>query len=251
MNIVVCIKQVPDTAARLRIDTSGAKLDIADLQWVMNPYDEYAVEEALQLKEKHGGTVTVITVGPERSNEALRSALAMGVDEAVRVWADSCTGLDVSATARILADALKTLSFDVLLFGRQAVDDGAAAVGAMIGELLDLPCVATVQKLEIDDHGVAVAQQEIEGGSRKIQVKLPAIFTAQKGLNTPRYASLPGIMKAKKKEIAVVAASTHESHVSTTVLRTPPERTAGEVLTGDVDTVVSAAVQRLREKGLV
>lgn len=252
MKIVVCIKQVPDTAARLKVDSSGAAIDIAELQWVLNPYDEYAVEEALRLREKHGGTVTLVTVGTDRANEALRGALAMGADEATRVWNDELASLDAPATARLLVDVLKTLSADVILFGRQAVDDGASAVGAMVAELLEMPYVSTVQKLEIDAQDVATVQQEMEGGSRVVQVRLPAAFGAQKGLNTPRYASLPGIMKAKKKEIAVIAASgANRPGVTVIALRTPPQRTAGEVLTGDTDTVVKEALKRLREKGLV
>lgn len=250
MNIIVCVKQVPDTASSLKILPDGTAADLKEIQWVLNPYDEYAVEEGLRLKEQHGGSVTVITIGPEKAGEALRSCLAMGADEAVRIGGDSTDTLDSVTVARMLAETLRALEWDVILFGRQAVDGGAGAAGAAVAEILDLPFVSTVQKLDINAEGTASAQQEIEGGYRVIGVKLPAIFSAQKGLNTPRYASLPGIMKARKKDIRLIEGVTRLQNRNFKVsFNYPPKRQAGEILSGDLDAAVKQALALLKNKG--
>ena len=229
MQTVVLIKQVPDTATRIKIGPDGKDIQRDGLTLVLNPYDEYAVEEALRLREQHGGTVTVMTLGPARADEALRSALAMGADEAVRVDGKPQHALQVGWA---LAQAIRTLSPDLILCGKQAVDDDQAEVGALVAEFLDLPQATVAVALSVDPSAhSASAKREVEGGLQQVAFSLPAVVTAQKGLNEPRYPSLPGIMKAKRKEIAVLSADLGIEPGLELVRLTPPEaRKAGTVL---------------------
>ncbi len=248
MNIVVLVKQVPDTATRIKIAASGTEIDRQGVNFVVNPYDEFAVEEALRIREKHGGQVTVLTVGEEKAEEALRTALAMGADEAVRV---SAAVSDPLTTARAIASAVKELQPDLVIAGKQAVDDDQGQVGALVAALLDWPQVAVVTKLDLEGSG-GVAEREVEGGVEVVEFSLPAVITAQKGLNEPRYASLPGIMKAKRKEIRQIAVD--QSQVGSPVLRIgalqlPPARSAGKVLTGmDAQAAAAELVRLLHEE---
>ncbi len=229
MNVVVLVKQVPDTATRIKVSSGGVEIDPRGVNYVMNPYDEFAVEEALRVKELHGGQVTVLTVGGEKADEALRTALAMGADEAVRVSADA---KDPLTTARAIASVVRELGPDLVIAGKQAVDDDQGQVGSLVAALLDWPQVTVVTELELSPEG-GVAEREVEGGVEVVEFSLPAVLTAQKGLNEPRYASLPGIMKAKRKEIrqvAVDAAVTGEPVLRTTALHVPEERSAGIIL---------------------
>ena len=205
MDVVVCIKRVPDTETKVRIAPDGKSLDLASAQWITAPYDEMAVEKALQLRDGTpqspgaGGTVTVLTVGPAEAGKELRTALAMGADKAIHVVAPTA-GLDASATSEALAAALKGVAFDVLLCGKQATDDDDAAVGPMLAERLGLPCVAFVTSIEVAGK-VATVKREIDGEVEVLEVDLPAVFTAQKGLAEARLPGLKGIMAAKKKPL--------------------------------------------------
>lgn len=244
MNILVCLKQVPDTESQIKIAPDGKAIVTDNIKWVMNPYDECAVEEALRIKEKFGGEVTIIGVGPKRVTEAIRTALAMGADKGILVDDPALTGTDSLGTARVLAAVIKDLEYDMILCGKQGVDDDSAVVGSNLAELLDIPQVSVVVKLEVSEDGSVVkAHKEVEGGTFVIETALPVLITAQKGLNEPRYASLPGIMKAKKKpldvktiaDLGVDASEVGESGAKIKVIQiTPPEeRTAGKMVEGE------------------
>jgi electron transfer flavoprotein beta subunit len=260
VDILVCLKQVPDTETKIVINPEGTGIVTDGIKFVMNPYDEYAVEEALKIKEKSGGTVTIVCMGPQRSTEAIRTGLAMGADKGVHLCDDAFEGADSYSTAKALAAAIKPLSYDIILGGKQAVDNDNAQVYAALAELLDISHVSIVTQLDIADDGKsAVAQREVEGGAKEvIQISLPAVIACQKGLNEPRYASLPGIMKAKKKPIDVidVAASglsadevgEKGAKLKTTKYSLPPEREAGKVLEGEPEELAAQVVKLLREE---
>jgi electron transfer flavoprotein beta subunit len=210
VKIVVCLKQVPDTETKIEVKPDGSGIVEEGIKYIMNPYDEFAVEEALRIREKFAqGEVIIVSLGPPRAQEAIRTALAMGADRAVHLWDDGFTGSDSFVGAKIMARALKDLSFDLILAGKQAVDDDCSQIPQILGELLDIPQVTVVEKLEIsEDRKKALAYRRIEGGAREVvEVELPAIISCEKGLNEPRYASLTGIMTAKKKELKTLCLS--------------------------------------------
>ena len=248
MKSIVCIKRVPDSEARIRIAGDGRSIDPAGVKHVMNPYDEVALEEAIRRKEAAGeGSVTVVSVGPEASKEILRTALAMGADEAVLL---QCAGSpDGLAIARALAAEIGGRERDLVLFGKQAIDDDNMQVPAMVAELLHLPCATVVVELEIAD-GHAVARREVEGGHEVIEFDLPGVVSAQKGLNEPRYPSLKGIMAAKKKPLDVKEVELPESKVEILSLKEPPARESGDVV-GEGAEAVPELVRRLRERALL
>lgn len=200
MNTIVCISQVPDTESRIKIAADGRHVDEAGLKFIVSPYDEYALEEAIRIKEKSGGDVTVLTFGPDRAAQALRECLARGATKAMHVKADNAADADSLGIAKVLAAAIRTLPHDVVLFGKQGVGTDNALVGPMVAELLGYPQVNVVTKLEVGE-GKVTAHREIEGAEEVIEASTPAVVTAQKGLNEPRYASLKGIMAAKKVAI--------------------------------------------------
>ena len=203
MNIVVYLKQTFDTEAKIALDSSG-KINSTGVNLVINPYDEYAIEEALKLKEKFGGEVTLVSVGNERVQEALRTALAMGCDQAILVNDPGLDNPDEWVKAEVLAKAVSTIPYDIILGGRIAVDDGSSQVAVRLADALNIPSVTSILKLEVEENKATVTR-EIDGGTEVVEVGLPAILTAQKGLNIPRYPSMMGIMKAKKKEIKVMS----------------------------------------------
>lgn len=205
MQIVALVKQTFDTEEKIRIRDGTIEEDGVKL--IMNPYDEYAVEEALRLRERHGGQVTVVSVGTERSSEALRTALAMGADEAA-LLEEPPGGVDEAAVAALLAAYLRSRPFDLVLAGHFSVDRGSGQVALRVAELLDIPHVGAVTRLEADAaSGKAVAVRDMEGDEATVEAALPACFTAQQGLNEPRYPTLPGILKAKKKPLARLTAA--------------------------------------------
>ena len=202
MNALVAVAYVPDTETKIKIAADGKSIDESDVKWIVSPYDEYGLEEAIKTKEAKGaGTVTVVCVGPERAKTGLRECLARGADEAI--WVDSGDGryLDALATAKAIATVAREGSYDFLWFGQKGVGYDESLVGPMAAELLGLPHVGNVVHLTIGD-GKVTAEREIEGAHEVVECQLPAVLTAQKGLNEPRYASLKGIMGAKKKPIA-------------------------------------------------
>ncbi|MFH2099026.1 MAG: electron transfer flavoprotein subunit beta/FixA family protein, partial [Pseudomonadota bacterium] len=200
MDIIVLVKQVPDTEAAIRVSDDRAAIRTEGLKWVVNPYDEYAVEEALRIREALGGSVTVVCAGPARSVAAIRSALAMGADQGVLVSDPALEIADSLGVARALAAAIRGLSFDLVLAGQRAVDDDAGLVGPAVAELLDIPHVSLATKVEVQGSEI-LCEAAADGGAKSIRATLPALVTAQKGLNDPRFASMMGIMKAKKKPV--------------------------------------------------
>ena len=202
MNIFVCIKQVPDTNLTLKVNDDGTGIREEGVEYVTSPYDEHAMEAALQLKEKHGGEVTVLTLGPDRATKALRDALARGCDKAVHIEDAALDGSDCIATARAIAKAMENREYSLILCGKQAVDDDSAAVGQAVAEFLGIAHVTEVEQVESSEDGSSFTiHRAIDGGQEVIESKTPLLLTCQKSLNKPRYASLKGIMKAKRKPI--------------------------------------------------
>ncbi|GGE17918.1 electron transfer flavoprotein subunit beta [Marinithermofilum abyssi] len=255
MNILVCLKQTFDTEERIVIE--DGQISEEGVEFVINPYDEYAVEEAIKLKEEHGGEVTVITIGPDRAEQALRTAMAMGADKGIIVDDEDLESADEFTIAEVLAAVIKDLDYDIILGGYMAVDDGSAQVGPRLAELLDIPHISTITKLTIDGDTVEV-EKDVEGDVEYIQSKLPILVTAQQGLNEPRYPSLPGIMKAKKKplerlDIDDLDLDEDEVAAKTETLEVflPPEKEAGKVLEGDLEDQVKELVDLLRNEAKV
>ena len=249
MRIAVCVKRVPDTTTKIVIATDGKSIDESGVKFVPNPYDEYALEAAIALKEKaSGGETAVFCLGTDQAQETIRTALAMGIDRGVLVQSKgSADGLEV---ARALAQELKGGGgFDLILFGKMAVDDYNHQVGVMVGELLELPCISAVATLVIE-NGAVHAEREVEGGLEVVTCQLPAVVTTDKGLNTPRLPSLKGIMAAKKKPLEVKPASLGPGTLSVTGLALPPERKAGKIV-GEGPDAVPALVQLLRSEAKV
>lgn len=256
MNIIVCIKQVPDTEAQIKIAPDKKSVVTDDIKWVMNPYDEFGVEEALRIKEKFGGEVTVVGLGPKRVTESLRTALAMGADKAILVSDPALDGSDSLAVASALAAAIKDVSYDLIFTGQRGVDDDSGIVGSALAEMLGIPNISVVEKVEVAEDGKSVkAHRPVEGLTLVIEAALPALITAQKGLNEPRYASLPGIMKAKKKpleEKTLEALGLDPSQfgegarkLKIVELTPPPERSAGKIVEGDTPEQKAAELARL------
>jgi len=242
----VCIKQVADTETRVKIAPDGKSLDAAGVTWILNPYDEFAIEQALRIREQAGsGEVVIVSVGGPGVSTVMRGALALGADRAVHVKTDRVAS-DPLAVARALAAELPSLKADLIWFGRQAVDDDAAQVGPMVAELLGLPCVTAVAKFELQG-AKAVVERDIEGGREVLEVELPGVFTTDKGLNEPRYASLKGIMAAKKKPIEEKPADLGDPNLEVVGLSLPPARSAGRVVGQGVDGVAEL-VRVLREE---
>jgi electron transfer flavoprotein beta subunit len=248
VKIAVCLKRVPDTVAKIVPGPDRKSIDEAGLKFVLNPYDEFAVEEALARKEKAGaGESVAYAVGSEASQETLRTALAMGIDRAVLLQsAGSADGLEV---ARVLAAELKDGGYDLILFGKLAVDDYNQQVGPMVAELLGLPCVTSVAHLEISDRTV-VAEREIEGGIEVVECRLPAIITCDKGLNNPRLPALKGIMAAKKKPLEVKPATLGAGGIEVLGLELPKERQAGRIV-GEGPDAVPELLRLLRSEAKV
>ena len=247
MKIVVCVNHVPDTETKIRVHADGLTIDRTGVNFMLSPYDEFAVEEGLRMREKFTGEVIVIGLGGDTHKETLRKALAMGVDKAILLKDDGLR--DSYAVAKGLADELKQLSPDVVLFGKQSIDYDDAQVGTLVAELLGLPSVAVVVKIEIKD-GSAMCEREIEGGHEVVETRLPAVFLAQKGLNEPRYPSLKGIMAAKNKPIEEKPASAAEIRVETLQMKKPPAKAAGRIL-GTDKSAVPELVRLLHEEAKV
>jgi electron transfer flavoprotein beta subunit len=250
MDIVVCVKQVPDTTARKELGPDFL-LNRAQLEGVINPFDEYALEEGLRLKEAHGGEVTVLTMGPSSAEDTMRKALAMGADKGVLVTDPALAGSDWRATCRVLAKALQTIPHDIVLTGMESTDSRAGIVPGGLAEILDVPVVTFAAKLEIAD-GTARVDRQIPGGYQEIQTGLPAVVSIVKGANEPRYPSLKGIMASKRKEIRKVGLadlSIDPGDVGLAGTRTPvtnasprPEKAAGQVLKPDSPEAAAAAI---------
>lgn len=245
MKIAVCLKRVPDTTTKIVVAADGKSIDETGVKFIPNPYDEYAIEEALKLKEAAGaGEVVVLSLGTDAAQETLRTALAMGADRAVFLQAPApADGLEA---ARAFAGELKGGGYDLILFGKLAVDDYNHQVGPMVGTLLDLPTITSVAHLTIAG-GSATAEREIEGGIETVTAALPAVITCDKGLNTPRLPSLKGIMAAKKKPLEAKPASLGAGSLTSLGLSLPAERKAGRIV-GEGPDAVPELIRLLREE---
>jgi len=254
MNVVVLVKQVPDTEASIQIAEDGKSINTDSIKWVMNPYDELAVEEALQIKETHGGSVTVLSMGLKDSEKTLRTALAMGADKALLINDPLALASDSLATAKILSTALKDIPFDLILAGQRGVDEDNYQVGAAVAEFLGIPQISLVVKEEISD-GKIRCHRTVEGAIEIIEASLPALITTQRGLNEPRYATLPGIMKAKKKpletrslaDIGVDTSSVgmDNRRIKIVSLTLPPQREAAVMIQGETPAELGAGLVKM------
>ena len=249
MKIAVCISHVPDTATRIKIGSDRKSIDPNGVTFIINPYDEFAVEEALKTKEKLGGDsqVYALSVGTDANKETLRKALAMGVDEAVLLKDDSQR--DSFGIAKALADEIKSLGCELVFFGKQSVDYDNSITGQITAEFLNYNCVAVVVDFKLDGIKIT-AEREIEGGREVVNTELPAIITAQKGLNEPRYASLKGIMAAKKKVIAEKPAAASTNFTEVMDMNLPAAKQPGRIL-GTDSSAVPELVKLLREEAKV
>lgn len=250
MNIIVCVKQVPDTTTVISVDSSNKDIQRNDVTYIISPYDEFAIEEALKLKEANGGNVTILTVGPESAKDALRSGLAMGCDEAIHVVTEtSPVSMDSFTTAKLIAKAIEGKEYDLVCCGRQAIDDDAFQVGPLVAEMLGIAQISLVINLEINGTSVK-AQRTVEGAMQVVEGQLPLLITATKGLNEPRYPSLKGIRMARKKPVESIDASSLGVELSSKVvlqsIELPPPRPESRL----VDSV-SELVKLLHEEAKV
>jgi electron transfer flavoprotein beta subunit len=256
MNIYVCVKQVPDTETRIKLTGDNSWIDTAGVKWILSPYDEFAVEEALRLKEKNAGSVvTVLSAGPARVVESIRTALAMGADNGIHI--EIPENADNNLAAKALAGALaKEAKVDVVFSGKEAIDDGAAQTSQLAAEYFGAPCVTVALAIEYTGSGIK-AKREIEGGAfEMVEAPFPVWVAAQKGLNEPRYASLPNIMKAKKKEVkalklADVGASEADQKIRFKNFQLPPPKQAGKKIAGDPATQAKELARLLHEEAKV
>jgi electron transfer flavoprotein beta subunit len=254
MKILVAIKQVPDTATQVKIGADPKAIDTTGITWIVSPYDEFAMEEALRIKEKRGqGEVVAVSLGPDRVKEALRSCLAMGCDRAIHVNDATWGSADTLMTARALAAVIQQEAPQLVICGRQAIDDDMGAMPAQLAEVLGWPCAYWIMEESVDADGKHLrAARQVEGGLEVFDLSLPAVVTAQKGLNEPRYPTLKGIMGAKKKEIKDVKPSdlglaAETPQLTITALEALPPRPPGRIIQGDVPTAVKELVRALRE----
>jgi electron transfer flavoprotein beta subunit len=254
LKIAVCVKAVPDTETKIKIASDKPHIDLSEVRFIVSPYDEFAIEEALKLKEKSGGETWVYCLGGNEATDVLRDALARGIDNAVHIKDADFDNLDPLSTGKVLAAALKEGGFDVVLCGQQGVGGDNSQVPAIIAELLDMPQATFVVKLEIE-AGQFKAEREIEGAHEIIAGQLPAVFSAQKGLNEPRYPSIKGVMAARRKEIQIkdsaalglkdqISAAACKAQIKEMAL--PPERPQGRKIEGDAATQAKELAHLLR-----
>jgi electron transfer flavoprotein beta subunit len=247
MKILVCISQVPDTTAKIQVSGDGKSIEKTGIKFILNPYDEFAIEEGLRLRERFGGTVTALTIGPETSKEILRTALAMGVDKAGIVKTDDI--LDSYNVAENIAGYAKSISPDLVIFGRQSIDFDSSGMAPMVAEMLDLPSISVVSSWNIENNAIT-AERDIEGGKEVLTCSVPCVISAQKGLNDPRYPKLPDIMKAKSKPIEEIASCHGSALVSLTSMALPSSKRVGMIV-GDSEAEIASVVTALHEQAKV
>ena len=252
MKILVCIKQVPDMESKFKVNAAGNWYDETDLAWRMNEYDEYAVEQAVQLKEQQADSeVTVLSIGPDRVRETMKKALAMGCDRGFHISDDEAHSKDPFAIASLIAEYAREQGFDLIFTGMQSQDRGSAQVGVLVAEMLGLPSLTTLVEFSFAD-GQIQAKRELEGGSKtRISCPIPALATCQLGLNSPRYPTLPNIMKAKKKQltsIPVADLAAPQPLAATLAIAPPEKKGAGQILEGEPAELAEALIKLLKEK---
>jgi len=256
MKLLVCVKQVPDLESRFKPNAEGVWYNETDLAWRMNEYDEYAVEQAVQLREKlgEGSELTVLSIGPDRVVEAIKKALAMGADNAAHIQDPAAAGKDPWQIASIIATYAKDKAFDIIFTGMQSQDRGSAQVGVTVAEQLGLACTTTIVGFEYDSGNIT-AKRELEGGIKGVvKMHTPALVTCQLGLNVPRYPTLPNIMKAKRKEITAIPVADllkEEALATTASFHPPAKKGGGIVLEGDVGVLVDQLIAILKDKTAV
>lgn len=248
MNIYVCVSLVPDSTTKVKIASDGKSIDENGVSFIINPYDEFAVEEAIRLKESKGGEVTVVSVGTEKAKEAIKKAFQMGADKGVLIKTD-IVNFDSYFVAKNLSEYLKDKKADIIFFGKQSIDFDGLLIPSMVSELMNIPCISVVVKLDINENTVS-AEREIEGGKEVVEATLPVIIGAQKGLNEPRYPNLKSIMAAKSKPIEEVQVSNSESRTVISEMKLPPAKTTGKIFQNGKDDV-SELVRLLREEAKV
>ena len=234
MKFVICVNHVPDTETKITVGADGKTINTASVNFMLNPYDEFAIEAALRFKEQFGGETIALSLGGDSHKETLRKALAMGVDKAILL--KDATPRDSFSTARALADELKKLSADCILFGKQSIDYHDEQIPGCVGEILGIPSVSVVVKIEAQGNALT-CHREIEGGHEIVETKFPVVISAQKGLNEPRYPSLKGIMSAKSKPIEERQPATFQSTVEIVRLSKPPAKQAGRIVGTDASSV--------------
>jgi electron transfer flavoprotein beta subunit len=250
MKIIVCIKQVPERDAQVRIDSSGKWVEESDIQFAMNESDAYALEEALQLKEKHGGEIVVLSAGPERAGTTIREALAKGADRAIQVESDNLNTLDALGVAQLLASAAKQESPDLVLTGLQSDDLGYGQTGVIMAELMGLPHASLILNVEKTDNGITVKRELEEGWFQKIELPLPAVLMIQSGGTKLRYATLMGIKKAKTKELRKVSATdlgqSSTSAASLEKIAQPQKQKSTQIIPGSPKEAAATLVEKLK-----
>ncbi len=247
MKIAVCISHVPDTATKVKVAADEKTIDQTGVTYIINPYDEFAVEEALKIKGNNNAEVIVYSVGNDNNKETIRKALAMGADRGVLLKSED--NRDSFGIAKALAEEIKNEGCELVLMGKQSVDYDNSIVGQITAEFLDYSCITVVVDLKIDNDKI-IAEREIEGGKEVVQSSLPAVITAQKGLNEPRYASLKGIMAAKKKVIEEKQAAAVENLTEVILMKKPQAKQPGRIL-GTDSNAVPELVKLLREEAKV
>jgi len=249
VRLFVCVNQVPDTETKVKIGQDGKSIDRSEINLVLNPYDEFAVEAALQIKDKTPSEVTYVSVGGDTNKEVIRKALAMGGDKGLLVKTENAG--DSYSVASSIAAALKDSGADMIFFGKQSIDYDDAAVGTMVAEMLGLPSASVVVKLEINEgEKRVVCEREIEGGKETVELTMPCVITAQKGLNEPRYPALRGIMAAKTKPIQEVTAAPINPVTEVVEMKKPAAKQPGKIV-GTDKTAVSELVRLLHEEAKV
>ena len=247
MNIFVTLKRLPDSETKVKVSGDGKTLDKTDVKFIVNPYDENALEQAVVLNQKHGGETTIINVDTELFTKEIRTGLAMGIEKAIFI--KIAENADNFAVAKSIADALKDKNMDMLLLGKQAIDDDSHAIGQIVATMLNVPCVSDISSLEIEGNKAKI-KRAIEGGDEIIEIELPAVFTCDKSLNNPRLPSFMGIKKAKQKEIVEINAEATESTLKIEKMVLPPQRTAGLFIGEGVD-AIPELIKRLKEEAKV
>ena len=253
VNIIVCIKHVPDTETRIKIKEDKKGIETTGIKYIISPYDEFALEEAIRIKEKHGGTVTTITMGPKRADDILRTALAVGADNAIHILSENGDSIN---TVMTIGEVIKTLPYDIILTGKEAVDYGMGVFPSGIAEYLGINNINNVTKLDISNRSL-VASRQVEGGDEIVEASFPVVISAQKGLNTPRYPALPNIFKAKKREVKILDAKSISvppfiSGGSLVELSLPPPKKGAKMVEGQTPEEIAAKlIKMLKEEAKV
>lgn len=248
MKIIVCVSLVPDSTTKVKVSDSKKTIDENGVSFILNPYDEFAVEEALKLKEKNGGEVIAVSFGTDRAKEAIKKAFQMGADKGALIKSASAD-FDSFTVSKNLSEYLKNQGAEIILFGKQSIDFDGLLIPSMVSEILGIPCISVVVKLDIEGNKV-VAEREVEGGKEIVESTLPIVIGAQKGINEPRYPNLKSIMAAKSKPIEEIQASYSGNKVEIIEMKLPPAKSSGKIFTNGKEDVTEL-VRLLREEAKV